>query len=482
MVFDDLTADNCYQVMTERDLRFDGHFFVGVRSTRIYCRPICRIRLPNRGNCSFHRNAAAAEVAGFRPCLRCRPELAPGVVAIEWGQRVAAIAAQLINFSHEFGVSPERFAETQRLLLAKRLLTDTRLPLAVVAASSGFSSVRRMNSVFNARYRFSPSRLRLVARPGIGNGTGQETGCAASLTFVLPYRPPYDFDGLLKFLRDRAIPGVESVDETGYRRILRVTKVENGKAVETLEKIGWVEVTHRSARHALELRCDDVFSSEVRLVLARTKQAFDLDADPAEIDRVLGALATNTPGVHLPGTFDPFELAIRAILGQQVTVKAARTLVTRFVAALGTPISTPFVDLNRAFPSVHHIAGLDPAVIASLGIVRQRAEAIISLANAIGSGAIELAPTAEPTQTIELLCGIRGIGPWTAHYIAMRALAWRDAWLPGDVALQNALGLPNTARGIRAAHDQANEWRPWRSYAVLQLWLRGSIAQAPSAA
>jgi AraC family transcriptional regulator of adaptative response / DNA-3-methyladenine glycosylase II len=328
----------------------------------------------------------------------------------------------------------------------------------------------------------SQCRLRLVTRPGISNGTGQETGFAASLTFVLPYRPPYDFDGLLKFLRDRAIPGVESVDETGYRRILRVTKLENGKAVETLEKIGWVEVTHRPARHALELRCDDVFSSEVRLVLARTKQAFDLDADPAEIDRVLGALATNTPGVHLPGTFDPFELAIRAILGQQVTVKAARTLVTRFVAALGTPISTTFVDLNQAFPSVHHIAGLDPAVIASLGIVRQRAEAIISLANAIGSGAIELAPTAEPTQTIELLCGIRGIGPWTAHYIAMRALAWRDAWLPGDVALQNALGLPNTARGIRAAHDQANEWRPWRSYAVLKLWLRGSIGQAPSVA
>jgi len=303
-----------------------------------------------------------------------------------------------------------------------------------------------------------------------------------SLAFFLPYRPPYDFDGLFNFLHDRSIPGIESAIDQAYRRIVRIEKVDTVKTDDDLEKIGWIEVTHRPALHALALRCDNVLASELPVVLSRTKQAFDLAADPAEIDRVLGALAKNNPGIRLPGTFDPFELAIRAILGQQVTVKAARNLVTRFVAALGTPISTPFVDLNRAFPSVHHIAGLDPAVIASLGIVRQRAEAIISLANAIGSGAIELAPTAEPTQTIELLCGIRGIGPWTAHYIAMRALAWRDAWLPGDVALQNALGLPNTARGIRAAHDQANEWRPWRSYAVLQLWLRGSIAQAPSAA
>jgi len=296
-----------------------------------------------------------------------------------------------------------------------------------------------------------------------------------SLTFVLPYHPPYDFDGMLNFLRDRSIPGVESVIDQAYRRIVRIEKVETVKTDEDLEKIGWIEVTHQPARHALELRCDEVFASELTLVLSRTKQAFDLDVDPAVIDGILGVLATNNPGLRLPGTFDPFELAIRAILGQQVTVKAARTLVTRFVTAFGTPISTPFAELTRAFPSVDQVAGLDSSVIASLGIVRQRAEAIISLANAISLGVIslgasELGQSAEPAQAIEQLCRIRGIGPWTANYIAMRALSWRDAWLPRDVALQNALGLPNTVQGWGAAEHRANAWQPWRSYAVLHLW------------
>ena len=291
-----------------------------------------------------------------------------------------------------------------------------------------------------------------------------------SLVFVLPYRPPYDFDGLLNFLHDRSIPGIESAIDQAYRRIVRIEKVDTVKTDDDLEKIGWIEVTHRPALHALALRCDNVLASKLPVVLSRTKQAFDLDADPAEIDRVLGALAKNNPGIRLPGTFDPFELAIRAILGQQVTVKAARTLVTRFVTAFGTPISTPFAELNRAFPSASCVAGLDPSGIASLGIVRQRAEAIIALANAISSGAIELGPMAEPAQTIEQLCQIRGIGPWTANYIAMRALSWRDAWLPRDVALQNALSLPNTLQGWRAALHQADAWQPWRSYAVLHLW------------
>ena len=301
-------------------------------------------------------------------------------------------------------------------------------------------------------------------------------------TILLPYRAPYDFAGLLNFLRDRSIPGVESVDETAYRRVLRLEKPREAQAVDDLATIGWIEITHRLALHALELRCDGVFASHERLVLSRTSRAFDLDADPVEIDRVLGPLATDAPGVRLPGTFDSFELAIRAVLGQQVTVKAARTLVTRFVTAFGAAIPTPFADLYRSFPAVEKIAGLDPTVIASLGIVLSRAEAIVSLANAIGSGMIEFGPTAEPTQTIEALCRIRGIGPWTAHYIAMRALPWRDAWLPGDVALQNALGLPNTARGVRIARDRAKQWEPWRSYAVLQLWLRRSMPQKASEA
>jgi AraC family transcriptional regulator of adaptative response / DNA-3-methyladenine glycosylase II len=303
----------------------------------------------------------------------------------------------------------------------------------------------------------------------------QLIGGTGSLTFVLPYQPPYDFHGMLDFLRDRSIPGIESVTDQAYRRIVRIEKVDTVKTDDVLEKIGSIKVTHRPALDALELCCDEVLAGELSLVLSRTKQAFDLDTVPAEIDRVLGVLATNNPGLRLPGTFDPFELAIRAILGQQVSVKAARTLVTRFVTAFGTPISTPFAELNRAFPRVDDVAGLDPSVIASFGIVRQRAEAIISLANAISLGAIsfgasELGRSAEPAQAIEQLCRIRGIGPWTANYIAMRALSWRDAWLPRDVALQNALGLPNTIQGWRAAEHRANAWQPWRSYAVLHLW------------
>lgn len=490
MVFDDFTAADFYEAMRARDPRFDGRFFVGVRTTRIYCRPICRVRLPKSTNCSFHRNAAAAEAAGFRPCLRCRPELAPGVVASGGDLRLAAMAALVIEcgpadhadfaaaarelgvdrddfrriFNQAFGVSAAQFVQTQRLLLAKRLLTDTRLPAPIVAASSGFSSVRCMTAAFDASYRFSPDRLRPRDQSRNDDEVAQVKGGAGALTLVLPYRPPYDFCGLLRFLRDRSIPGVEAVDEGVYRRVLRIGRGEN------LKKWGWLEVTHQPARHALELRCDEGFASDLRWVLSRTRQAFDLDADPVEIDQVLGTLATNTPGVRLPGTFDPFELATRVILGQQVTVRAARTLATRFVAAFGTPISSPFAELNRVFPSVEDVAGLDSSAIASLGIVRQRAEAIISLANAMSSGGIGLHVTAEPAGTIEQLCRIRGIGPWTAHYIAMRALAWRDAWLPRDIALQNALGLPNTAQGWRAAQERANVWQPWRSYAVLHLW------------
>lgn len=503
MVFDDLTPEACYQAMKSHDVRFDGHFFVGVRSTRIYCRPICRVRLPKQANCSFHRNAAAAEVAGFRPCLRCRPELAPGVGASEASSNLARSAAQMIEdsvagrlnvadiarrigitdrhlrriFTREFGVSPVQFAQTQRLLLAKRLLSDTSLPVAEVATSSGFSSIRRMNALFAERYQFSPTRLRQSTKPDrapLGTARSesnrrrsnapmtQSASGAGSMRFLLPYRPPFDFTSLLAFLRDRAIPGIESVEEQCYRRTVPI------------EQSGWIEVRHCPARNALELRCDAAFAGVTQSLLSRTKQAFDLGADSIDIDAVLGPMAATSPGMRLPGTFDPFELAVRAILGQQVTVKAARTLATRFVAALGTPISTPFADLNRVFPRVAHIASLNPTAIAALGIVRQRAEAIVALAAAIAAGAIDFRPTAEPTQTIERLCQIRGIGPWTAHYIAMRALAWPDAWLPNDIALQHALGLPNTAAGARTAQALADAWRPWRSYAVLHLW-RGPL-------
>jgi AraC family transcriptional regulator, regulatory protein of adaptative response / DNA-3-methyladenine glycosylase II len=479
-----LDSTACYQAMKAHDTRFDGRFFVGVSSTHIYCRPICRVRMPQQKNCTFHPSAAAAEAAGFRPCLRCRPELAPGFAATEASAKLARTAARMIEdgvandidlslvaekigvtdrhlrriFSEEFGVSPVQYAQTHRLLLAKRLLTDTELPVADVAFASGFSSVRRMNALFAERYGFSPTRLRKES------ADGDATSETDALTFVLPYRPPYDWARLLAFFEMRAIPGVESVAGGVYRRVIRI----DGDAYNT--KADWLEVSHLPKRNALQLRFSSKLASSTQAVLSRTKQVFDVAADPQEIALALGDLAAGAHGLRLPGAFDGFELAMRAILGQQVTVKAARTLATRFVDAFGAPIATPFVDLTRTFPLASKVATLTRDDIGRLGIVGARAEAMIAIAGAVASKALVLTGGAEPMQAIASLCAIKGIGPWTAHYIAMRALAWPDAWPPQDVALLNAMNLPNTAKGQREADVIAEAWRPWRSYAVLHTW------------
>lgn len=496
MQFGHLTAQACYQAMKSHDVRFDGRFFVGVSSTRIYCRPICRVRLPQQKNCTFHPSAAAAEAAGFRPCLKCRPELAPGFAATEASAKLARTAARLIEdgvandidltqiaqrigvtdrhlrriFSDEFGVSPVQYAQTHRLLLAKRLLTDTALPVVDVAFASGFSSVRRMNTLFAERYGFSPTRLRK-------EGRGEDANASAAsdaLTFVLPYRPPYDWLRLLAFFAMRAIPGVESVDDAdggAYRRVIRVNH-QHPNGAEDAVTCGWLEVTHLPRRDALQLRFSAALAKSSQQVLSRSKQVFDVAADPAEIAAVLGALADGAHGLRLPGAFDGFELAMRAILGQQVTVKAARTLATRFVDAFGAPVTSPFVSLTRAFPLPSRVAQLTRDDIGRLGIVGARAEAMIAIARAVSEGKLLLGGGADAATTIAALCAIKGIGPWTAHYIAMRALAWPDAWPPQDVALLNAMNLPNTAKGQREADAIAEAWRPWRSYAVLHTWRR----------
>jgi AraC family transcriptional regulator, regulatory protein of adaptative response / DNA-3-methyladenine glycosylase II len=479
-----INPEACYQAMKAHDARFDGHFFVGVSTTGIYCRPICRVRLPKRENCGFYPSAAAAEAAGFRPCLRCRPELAPGFAATEASAKLARTAARMIEdgvatdidlksvarrigvsdrhlrriFAEEFGVTPIQYAQTHRLLLAKRLLTDTSLPVAEIAFASGFSSVRRMNGLFLERYGFSPTRLRKAGRPRDADGD------ADALTFVLPYRPPYDFPRLLEFFAMRAIPGVEAVRDGAYRRIVRVDGEAGGA------RLGWIEVTDLPQRNALKMRFASTLASASQEILSRTRQVFDVAADPEEIGAVLGQLAAGAEGLRLPGAFDAFELALRAILGQQVTVKAARTLATRFVDAFGDSVATPFEGLTRAFPLPSRVAALTRDDIARLGVVGQRAEAMIAIAQAARSGTLVLGRGAEPSQAIEVLCGIRGIGRWSAHYIAMRALGWPDAWPPQDVALLKAMKLPNTARGQREADALAEAWRPWRSYAVLHTW------------
>ncbi len=480
----------CYQAMKAHDTRFDGRFFVGVKTTKIYCRPICRVRIPLLKNCTFHPSAAAAEASGFRPCLKCRPELAPGFAATEASAKLARAAARMIEdgvandddlaslakkigvtdrhlrriFAEEFGVSPVQYAQTQRLLLAKRLLTDTRMPVADVAFASGFSSVRRMNTLFAERYGFAPTRLR---KPDDDDASLAQAHNAKFFTFFLTYRPPFDWNGLLAFLERRAIPGVESVANDEYRRVLRIR--HDREAV-----VCWMRVRHIAKRHALELTLSPAFARVLPQVLATVKRVFDLHADPVEISDAIGTLAKANKGLRLPGAFDGFELAVRAVLGQQVTVKAARTLATRFVAEHGEAITfdhaPPFDDLNFAFPTAEKVATLTQDDIAKLGIVSARANAIIAIAQKVASGELDLSSNASLETASEVLQSIKGIGPWTAHYIAMRALSWPDAFPPQDVAILNAMNLPNTAKGQREADVLAEPWRPWRSYAVLHLW------------
>jgi AraC family transcriptional regulator of adaptative response / DNA-3-methyladenine glycosylase II len=469
MLLDD---DQCYRALRAHDTRFDGRFFVGVSTTRIYCRPVCTARAPLRAHCSFYPSAAAAEAGGFRPCLRCRPELAPGYASVDANRRLAQAAATLIEdgglvdarmpdlargldvtdrhlrrvFQEEFGVSPIEFAQTQRLLLAKRLLTDTQLPVLDVAMSSGFASLRRFNHLFRTRYRMTPAELRRKA---------PTRGPSDRLDFDLGYRPPYDWDAMLAFLERRAIAGVEAVEGRAYLRTVRI-----GQAC------GWIRVAPSKRRSALRVTVSASLAGVVPAVLGRVKHLFDLACHPEEIAATLGELAAAHPGLRLPGAMDGFEVAVRAILGQQVTVKAASTLAGRFAHAFGTPVETPHVKLIRLFPAPGTIASLDPARIAELGIIGARARALVALAQAIDTGGLRLHPNAPVDATIEALERIPGVGAWTAQYIAMRALAWPDAFPHPDVAVLKAM---KAARG-RAAVERAQAWRPWRAYAVLHLW------------
>lgn len=482
-----LNTDICYRAVRARDARFDGRFFTAVRTTRIYCRPVCTAPLPRRENVRFYGSAAAAEHAGFRPCLRCRPELAPGTASVDASARIARAVASRIEdgaltdgslasiandlgvtdrhlrrvFEAEFGVTPVAYAQTARLLLAKRLLTDSAMPVIDVAMAAGFGSVRRMNTLFAQRYRMSPTALRASRAAPKARDHHR---------FVLHTRQPFDFDALMAFFAARAIDGVESVEQRFYRRSLRVA-LPDGRIV-----CGWLEIRRAPVRlrsqSGIEARIDARLAPAIARVLAACKHAFDLDCRPDEVAAVLGALAQPNPGLRLPGAFDGFELGVRAILGQQVTVKAARTLAQRFVARFGEAITTPFASVTRLFPPAQVVAALAPANLGKLGIVSQRARAIVALAQAVERG-LRLAPGADVEHTVPALRAIAGIGEWTAHYIAMRALHWPDAFPPGDVAILKAMRETRVA----AATQRAETWRPWRSYAVMHWWK--SLEQMP---
>lgn len=470
-----LDPQTCYAAFVARDRRFDGWFFMGVCSTGIYCRPVCPVRAPLASNCTFYSSAAAAEQAGFRPCLRCRPELAPGHAALDVSGHLAQAAARLIEqgflngrsledlaqrvgvtarhlrriFEAEFGVGLVGYAQTQKLLTAKRLLTDTSLPMAEVALASGFGSVRRFNDVFQARYGLNPSRLRKT----------RHTPLAQSLRFELAYRPPFAWQGVLDFLAHRCIAGVEHVGQDRYTRLI---EIEHGG----LRLAGWVSVSHADKRHALQVELSGTLQPAIVQVLALIRRVFDTGCRPDLVDEHLGPLVEGLPGMRVPGTFDGFEIAVRAVVGQQISVLRARQILGRIAERHGTPVAAAPEGLRHAFPAAQVLAGLEPQALISCGLIAIRAEAIIAVARQVAAGHIVLEPLVPLQPTLAALRQIRGIGEWTVQYIAMRALGWPNAFPQGDAVLKKYLGCATAAQ----LDDYASRWAPWRAYAVVHLW------------
>ncbi len=494
------TDEGRYLALQARDARFDGRFFTGVTSTGIYCRPVCAVRTPRRENCRFFTLAAQAENAGFRPCLRCRPEVAPQAMA--WsvqdatsilvqqavrildapgfaspsdvqGATVARLAQRLgvsdrhlrRIFEAALGVSPLQYLQTRRLLTAKQLLTDTPMPVTQVALASGFGSVRRFNAAFSTHYGLNPTQLRRGAvTPQAGPHRGAAGATAASATLRLAWRPPMDISALLAFFERRRFVGVEAVVTDGTVPTLRRTVRLPGGIT------GWLSAQFDTTRHLVLLHTSESLYPALPEVIRRVRAMLDLDADPAAINAVLGPVFPGREGLRVPGAFDGFELAVRAVLGQQITVAAARTLGQRLVEHLGEPVATPWPDLNRLFPTPSVLASASEDTLGRLGIVRQRQAAIVALARAVDNGALALDAMADVPATLASLCALPGIGDWTAQYIAMRVLRWPDAFPAGDVALHKALGVQGERNPARAALQASESWRPWRSYGVIRAW------------
>jgi AraC family transcriptional regulator, regulatory protein of adaptative response / DNA-3-methyladenine glycosylase II len=470
----ELDSNACYRAVKARDRRFDGRFYVAITSTHIYCRPICTARPANRKNMRFYSHAAAAEGAGFRPCLRCRPERAPGLAPIDAvsrlvgaamagieehalsSARVGDLAASLgVSDRHlrrvteaELGVSPIELAQTQRLLLAKRLLRDTALDLTDIAFASGFGSVRRFNALFKSRYGLSPSAIR-------GKSIDTDT-----LSVQLEFRPPLAWNSLLAYLRLRAIPGVEMADDTHYRRTVAIGAAK-----------GWIAVSMHPGGDALNLEISPTLTPVIGAVIGRVKQLFDLGAAPDSVsmvlrqDDILAATVRRLPGLRVAGAFDGFELAVRTVLGQQVSVRGASTIAGRWAKTFGEPIATPHPELNRLSPGAERMADVPAEQVAALGMVGARARCLSHLAQAISQRKITLAYASNVEEQIDALMRLPGIGHWTANYIAMRALHWPDAFPTGDLVLMRA------ARSNQKQLQRRSEaWRPWRAYAAHYLW------------
>jgi AraC family transcriptional regulator of adaptative response / DNA-3-methyladenine glycosylase II len=482
-----LDRERCYRALSARDARFDGRFFVGVETTGVYCRPICPARTPKLQNVRFYPCAAAAAEAGFRPCRRCRPETSPGTPAWLGTSATVSRALRLIQegaldhagvdqladrmgvgarhlrrlFLRHLGASPVAVAQTRRVHFARRLLDETGLPIAAVAHAAGFSSLRRFNAAVRAAYGRPPSELRRASAEAPGGGNGAE------LSLRLPYRSPFDWEGVVEFLQTRAIPGVEAVDRTRYRRSVALDGVE-----------GVIEVRPAPGQSHLSLRLGSALGPQLIRVVERVRAIFDLGADPHEIASQLAGspelapLVARHPGVRVPGAWDGWELAVRAILGQQVSVRGATTLAGRLVQAHGRPLRQGALDsVSRLFPSAEALSRVD---LTGIGLTQTRALAIQALARAVSAGEVALDGSVGLEQTLKRLMELPGVGPWTAGYIAMRALREPDAFPDSDLGLRRAASAGRRLLSARELQERAETWRPWRAYAAMLLWQSGA--------
>jgi AraC family transcriptional regulator, regulatory protein of adaptative response / DNA-3-methyladenine glycosylase II len=466
----------CSRARLSRDPRFDGKFFIGVVGSRVYCRSICPAPTAKEKNVRYFATAAAAAEAGFRPCLRCRPECSPGTPAWMGTSNTVSRALRLIGesgledggvevlaarlgvgsrhlrrlFLKHLGATPTAVAHTRRMHFAKKLIDETSLPMTQIALASGFGCVRRFNAGIRKVYHRTPTQIRRLARQ-------KQTQPENQYLFRLRFRPPFDWKGMLAFLLPRAIPGVESVEGGCYRRSISL----NGNH-------GYFEVSLDEANNALAARVEFGDPRSLFFITERVRAMFDLNADWASIvqnlrtDPVLAARVEAHPGLRVPGCWSGFELAVRAILGQQVTVKGASTLAGRLVKAFGEPFSAAG-GIMHIFPRPEVLADAD---FTGIGLPRARAETIRALARAVRDGRISFDEVVDSAEFLARLCEIPGIGQWTAQYVAMRALGEPDAFPSSDLGLLRALNLKNT----RELEERAEAWRPWRAYAAMHLW------------
>lgn len=468
--------DSCYRALQARDERFDGLFFVGISTTGIYCRPICHARTPKPSSCQFFSQAAAAEQAGFRPCLRCRPELAPADLHSETSlaqalyrviEEHALSGAPMSELSAgtgyslrqvrrimttEFGLTPVAIAQTQRLLFAKKLLQETSLPVTRIALDAGFGSLRRFHALFRTRYKMSPGDLRRASSSHVDDDL---------LHLRLAYRPPLAWSEILEYLQGRAIPGVEGISGDTYARTFVFD-----------DQPGWLSVRPLADRHALEVRVPAEFSHRLPEILLRLRRLFDLDANPERVaehlgkDRRFRTSLKKFPGLRVPGAWDLFELSARAILGQQISVTRATNLAGVLAEKFGQKIVTPVPELNRLSFTAEALASSTSEQIASIGLPRSRARTLHEFAADTVAGKFNFRPATAPDKILATLQSGFGIGPWTANYIAMRALRMPDAFPTADLGLLKATGL-SSGQELEAL---SQKWRPWRAYAALHLW------------